>query len=285
MTAYQSLPKPVLLRRRGVLPGFGLSLGLSVLFIALVILLPLSALLLKAAQLDWPRYWAAISDERVVASYRVTVTAALLASLGNAVIGLLLAWILARYDFFGRRLLDALIDLPFALPTAVAGLTLSALFAGNGWIGQWFAPLGIRISYTYAGIVIAMLFTSLPFVVRTVQPVLMELGEEYEEAAAALGASRAQTFLRVILPTLAPALVTGTALAFTRSLGEFGAIIFIAGNLPYETEVTSLMIFMRLQEYNHGAAAAIASVVLFAALALLFIVQLLQARLPRSHSH
>lgn len=270
--------KPLLLQRHSILPGFTLSLALSLLFISLVILAPLSALLLKAAQLGWPQYGAAISDARVLASYRVTVTAALLAALANAVIGLLLAWILVRYEFPGRRLLDALIDLPFALPTAVAGLALSALFAANGWIGQWFAPFGIRISYTYAGIVIAMLFTSLPFVVRTVQPVLAELGPEYEEAASSLGASQAQTLRRVILPPLMPALATGTALAFTRSLGEFGAVIFIAGNLPYETEVTSLMIFVRLQEYNHGAAAAIASVVLLAALVLLFAIQVLQSR-------
>jgi len=262
----------------GFLPGFPLCLGLSLLFISLVILLPVAALLLKAAQLDWAQYWAAISDARVAASYRITVGAALLASLLNAGIGLLLAWILVRYDFPGRRLFDALLDLPFALPTAVAGLTLSALYAKNGWIGQWLAPLGVRVSYTFVGIVLAMLFTSLPFVVRTVQPVLADLGPDYEEAAGALGASPAQTFWRVLLPALTPALVTGTALAFTRSLGEFGAIVFIAGNLPYETEVTSLMIFVRLQEYNHAAAAAIASVLLAASLALLLLIQVLQAR-------
>ena len=260
------------------MPGFPLSLGLSVLFISLIILAPLSALFLKAAQLDWPQYWAAISDARVLASYRVTLTAALLASIANAFIGLLLAWILVRYDFPGRRLLDALVDLPFALPTAVAGLTLSALYASNGWIGEWLSALGIRVSYTYGGIVLAMLFTSLPFVVRTVQPVLADLGPEYEEAASALGATAGQTFRRVIAPALAPALATGTALAFTRSLGEFGAIIFIAGNMPYETEVTSLMIFVRLQEYNHAAAAAIASVVLVASLILLLVIQLMQTR-------
>ncbi len=262
--------------RRHPLPGFGLSLGVSVLFISLIILLPLCALLLTAARLDWADYWAAISDPRVVASYRVTLGTALTASLFNALIGLWLAWILVRYRFPGRRLLDALIDLPFALPTAVAGLTLSAIYATNGWVGQWLAPLGIRISYTWSGIVVAMVFTSLPFVVRAVQPVLEEVSGECEEAATTLGASRWQTFLRVILPTIGPALTIGTALSLIRSLGEFGAIIFIAGNMPYTTEVTSLMIFVRLQEYNAPAAAAVASVVLLASLLLLALVQWLQ---------
>ncbi len=262
--------------RRHPLPGLGLSLGISVLFISIVILLPLCALLLTSARLSWADYWAAISDPRVVTSYRVTLGTALTASLFNALIGLWLAWILVRYRFPGRRLLDALIDLPFALPTAVAGLTLSAIYAGNGWVGQWLAPLGIRVSYTWSGIVVAMIFTSLPFVVRAVQPVLEEVSGEYEEAATTLGASRWQIFLHVTLPTIAPALTIGTALSLIRSLGEFGAIIFIAGNMPYATEVTSLMIFVRLQEYNAPAAAAIASVVLFASLMLLALVQWLQ---------
>lgn len=279
MLAVTALFKPA--RRNTLLPGFTLSLGLSVFFICLVILLPLSALLIQAAQLSWADYWAAISDERVVASYRVTATAALYATLGSTLFGFLLAWILERYDFPGRRLVDALMDLPFALPTAVAGLTLAALFAPNGWIGQWLAPLGLQVSFAFPGIVLAMLFTSLPFVVRTLQPVIAEFAPEYEEAAATLGASPAQTLWRVLLPAFVPALSTGAVLAFARCLGEFGAIIFIAGNLPYKTEVTSLMIFVRLQEYNHGAAAAIASVVLFAALLLMLVTELLQRRVLR----
>jgi sulfate transport system permease protein len=266
-----------LLQRYNALPGFGLSFGLSVLFISLVVLLPLCALLLTAAALDWRDYWAAISDPRVVASYRVTLGTAFTASLLNAVIGLWLAWILVRYEFPGRRLIDALVDLPFALPTAVAGLTLSAIFATNGWVGQWLAPFGVRISYSWAGIVVAMVFTSLPFVVRAVQPVLEDVGSECEEAAQVLGATPWQIFRRVIFPAIAPALIIGTALSFIRSLGEFGAIIFIAGNMPYQTEVTSLMIFVRLQEYNQPAAAAIASVVLFASLILLGLIQWLQS--------
>lgn len=269
-------------RPYSVLPGFTLSFGLSVFFISLVILLPLAALLISTTELSWAEYWDAVSDPRVVASYCVTASAAALAAFANGALGLLLAWVLTRYEFPGRRLLDALMDLPFALPTAVAGLTLAALVAPTGWFGRWLAPHHIRIAYRYAGIVLAMAFTSLPFVVRAIQPVLEDLGREYEEVAATLGAGPLTIFRRVVLPAIAPALITGTALAFTRSLGEFGAIIFIAGNMPYTTEVTSLMIFVRLQEYNHAAAAAIASVVLFASLLLLFVIQLLQSRWLRS---
>ncbi len=274
----QRSPSP---KSNRTLPGFGLSLGVSVLFVSVIILLPLCALLLTSIQLSWSEYWAAISDPRIVASYRVTLGTALSAALLNAVIGLWLAWILVRYRFPGRAALDAMIDLPFALPTAVAGLTLSAIYAGNGWVGHWLAPWDVRLAYSWNGIVIAMLFTSLPFVVRAVQPVLEEVSGEYEEAASTLGATGWQIFLHVIVPTISPALVTGTALAFTRCLGEFGAIIFIAGNMPYETEVTSLMIFVRLQEYNQPAAAAIASVVLLASLLLLALVQWLQTRFLR----
>jgi len=265
-------------RRYSVLPGLSLSLALSVFFISVIILLPLCALLLNAAQLDAAQYWAAISDARVVESYKITASAAAWAALLNGGIGLLLAWILVRHEFPGRRLLDALIDIPFALPTAVAGFALAALFAGNGWFGRWLEPLGLKVAFAYTGIVIAMLFTTLPFVVRTVQPILEDIGDEFEEAALILGASPVQIFTRITLPAIAPALLTGIALAFTRSLGEFGAIIFIAGNLPYETEVTSLLIFIRLQEYNSAAAAAVASVVLLTSLLLLTLLQLLQTR-------
>ena len=271
------MSKPTLFfRQTPLLPGFGLSFGVSVLYLSLVILLPLSALLLYVSDMTWAQYWFAISDPRVVQTYKVTISAALYSTLAVLVLGLLLAWIITRYDFPGRRIVDALVDLPFALPTSVAGLTLAALLVPNGWIGQW---LGFKVAYAYAGIVVAMVFTSIPFVVRTVQPVLQDLGSEYEEAARTLGASRVQTFRKVILPTLAPALVTGGSQAFIRSLGEFGAVIMIAGNIPYQTEVSSLMIFVRLQEFNYPAAAAIASVILLASLTLLFLLQVAQGRL------
>lgn len=261
-----------------VLPGFGISLGSSLFFIGLVILLPLTGLVMETAKLSWADYWAIISDPRVVASYKVTLSAALVASVFNLFFGLLMAWILTRYRFPGRLLLDGLMDLPFALPTAVAGLTLAALYSSQGWYGQYLALWDIKVSYTWLGIVVAMMFTSVPFVVRTVQPVLEEFGPEYEEASATLGASPLQTFFRIILPEIKPALLTGTALSFTRSLGEFGAVIFIAGNLPWQTEVTSLMVFVRLQEFDYAGAAAIASVVLVTSLVLLFLINGLQQR-------
>lgn len=270
---------PTFFRQHPILPGFGLSFGLSSLFITLVILLPLSALPLYSSQMSWGQYWQAVTDPRVLASYRVTLLAAAYSTAVALVIGLLLAWILVRYRFPGRALLDAAVDLPFALPTAVAGLTLSVLLAPGGWVGQWFAPLGIKISYAFPGLVIAMIFTSLPFVVRSVQPVLADIGSEYEEAARTLGASPGQTAWRILLPALVPALFTGGSQAFIRSLGEFGAVVMIAGNIPYKTEVTSLMIFSRLAEYNYPAAAAIATVVLAASLQLLFLLQALQGRL------
>lgn len=225
------------------------------------------------------QYWRAITDPRVVASYRVTLLGAFYASIGAALVGLLLAWIIARYRFPGRRLLDALVDLPFALPTAVAGLTLAVLFAPGGWLGQFFAPFGIRIAYDFPGLLIAMVFTSLPFVVRTVQPVLQDVDLECEEASRTLGASEFQTFWRITLPTIVPAMITGTSQAFIRSLGEFGAVIMIAGNMPFRTEVSSLMIFVRLQEFEYPAASAIASVILLASLLLLFGLQVLQGRM------
>lgn len=261
-----------------MLPGFGASFGLSVLFISLVTLLPLSALLLYVSDMTWPQYWAAITDVRVLQSYKVTLLAAFYSTAIVTLAGFLLAWIISRYDFPGRRLIDALIDLPFALPTAVAGITLSALFIPTGWLGQWLEPLGIKISYAFPGMVIAMIFTSLPFIVRPVQPVLEDLEAEIEEAALMLGAHKWQIFWRVLLPALMPALITGASQAFIRSLGEFGAVIMIAGNIPFQTEITSLMIFVRMQEFNYPAAAAIASVVLAASLILLFLLQLVQTR-------
>ncbi|WP_444677159.1 sulfate ABC transporter permease subunit CysT [Halomonas sp. E19] len=261
-----------------VLPGFGISLGISLTFVSLMLLLPMTGLFGQLAGLSLAEYWAIITDERVVASYVVTIGAAAFAAIVNAAFGLLLAWVLVRYEFPGKRLLDALMDLPFALPTAVAGITLATLYSSNGWMGQLLEPLGIQVAYTWVGIALAMAFTSIPFVVRTVQPVLEDMPGEVDEAALTLGASDLTAFRRVILPHLWPALVTGTGLAFVRSLGEFGAIIFIAGNMPYETEITALMIFVRLHEYDYAGASAIASVVLFVSLALLLAINVWQGR-------
>ncbi|APX93793.1 sulfate ABC transporter permease subunit CysT [Halomonas sp. 1513] len=261
-----------------VLPGFGLSLGISLTFVSLMLLLPMTSLFGQLSGISLAEYWRIITDGRVVASYVVTIGAAAVAALVNAAFGLLLAWVLVRYDFPGKRLLDALMDLPFALPTAVAGITLATLYSSNGWMGRLLDPLGIQVAYTWVGIALAMAFTSIPFVVRTVQPVLEDLPNEVDEAALTLGASDATAFRRVILPHLWPALVTGTGLAFVRSLGEFGAIIFIAGNAPYETEITALMIFVRLQEYDYVGASAIASVVLAVSLALLLAINIWQGR-------
>ncbi|MCC8366891.1 sulfate/thiosulfate ABC transporter permease CysT [Xenorhabdus sp. PB61.4] len=261
-----------------VLPGFGLSLGCSLLYTCLILLLPLSALVIQLSSMTWEQYWQVIANPQVVATYQVTLLAAAVASLFNMFFGMLMAWILTRYRFPGRNLLDGLMDLPFALPTAVAGLTLATLFSTTGWYGSWLAHFDIRVANSWLGIAVAMAFTSLPFVVRTVQPVLEELGPEYEEAAQTLGASRWQTFRRVILQEVSPALIAGTVLSFTRSLGEFGAVIFIAGNIAWQTEVASLMIFVRLQEFDYPAASAIASVILAVSLLLLFSVNLLQSR-------
>lgn len=261
-----------------VLPGFTLSLGSSLLYTCLILLLPLSALVMQLAQMTWQQYWDVITNPQVVAAYKVTLLAAGVASVFNAVFGMLMAWILTRYEFPGKTLLDGLMDLPFALPTAVAGLTLAGLFSTTGWYGQWLALIDIKVAFTWLGIAVAMAFTSIPFVVRTVQPVLEELGPEYEEAAQTLGASCWQSFRKVVFPEVAPALLAGTALSFTRSLGEFGAVIFIAGNIAWKTEVTSLMIFIRLQEFDYPAASAIASVILAASLLLLFSINTLQSR-------
>src|SRR5471032_243719 len=271
----------MLLSSKRVLPGFTLSLGSSLLFVCLVLLLPLSALVMQLSQMTLSQYWDVITNGQVVAAYKVTLLAAGVASLFNCVFGMLMAWILTRYEFPGKSLIDGLMDLPFALPTAVAGLTLATLFSTTGFYGAWLAHFGIKVSYTWLGITVAMAFTSIPFVVRTVQPVLEELGPEYEEAAQTLGASRWQSFRRVVMPELAPALLAGIALSFTRSLGEFGAVIFIAGNIAWKTEVTSLMIFIQLQQFDYPAASAIASVILAASLLLLFGINVLQSRYGR----
>ncbi len=243
-----------------------------------MVLLPITGLFIRAAGMGWESFWLVISDPRVVAAFRVTVLTALAASLFNCVFGVLMAWVLVRYAFPGRRLLDALMDLPFALPTAVAGITLAALFAENGWYGQALARVGIEVAYTPLGIIVAMAFTSVPFVVRTVQPVLEDLPGEDEEAAMSLGASDLTVFRRILLPSLWPAIVTGGGLSFARSLGEYGAVIFIAGNSPYISEVISLMILVRLEEYDFPAASAIAAVVLTASLLLLLAINIGQER-------
>lgn len=264
-------------RAARVLPGFGLTLGYTLLWLALIVLLPLAALLFNSFALTWEQFWQAISAPRVLASYRLSFGAALLAALVNVPFGLLLAWVLVRYRFPGRRALDALVDLPFALPTAVAGIALSALLARNGWVGRLLAPLGVELAFQPAGIVIALIFIGLPFVVRTVQPVLEDAGREAEEAAACLGATRWQTFVLVILPSITPALLTGFALALARAVGEYGSVIFIAGNMPMVSEITPLVIIGKLEQYDYAGATAVALVMLLISLALLLAINALQA--------
>ena len=267
--------------RRRILPGLPLSLGITLFYVGLIVLLPLGALVFKAATLGPDDYWRIVSSPRAVASYRVTVMSAAAATAFNVVFGMALAWVLTRYSFPGKRLLDAVVDLPFALPTAVAGIALTTLFAANGWFGSLLADAGIKVAYTPLGIMVAMAFTSLPFVVRTVQPVLEDLDPALEEAAQSLGGSDWTIFRKVILPLLTPALLAGTSLSFARSLGEFGAIIFIAGNQPMQTEITALLAFIRLEEYDYQAAAAIASVLLITAFVMLAVTNALQARALR----
>ncbi|MFN4153816.1 MAG: sulfate ABC transporter permease subunit CysT [Paracoccaceae bacterium] len=265
------------LRAKRVLPGFTLSLGTTLLYLTVIILIPVLALILKGAEIGPARFWAIVSSPRAVAAFQITLTAAAIATVFNAVYGLLMAWVLVRYEFPGKRLLDALMDIPFALPTAVAGLSLTALFSANGWIGAWLEPRGISVVYTIWGIALAMAFTSVPFVVRTVQPVLEDLDPAYEQAARTLGASEGAIFTRVVFPQILPAWLAGCTIAFARSLGEFGAIVFIAGNLPFKTEIAALLAFIRLEEFDYNGAAAIALVLLFFALVLLFVSNRLQA--------
>jgi sulfate transport system permease protein len=266
-----------LLKRHSVLPGFDLALGFTLLYLSFVVLIPLSAAFLKTFTMTWPAFRDAVTSPRVVASYRLTFGASLAAALLNSLFGLIVAWVLVRYDFPFKRLVDALVDLPFALPTAVAGIALTSLYAANGWIGQYLAQIGVKVAYTPLGVFVALTFIGLPFVVRTVQPVLEDLQKELEEAAATLGATRAQTFARVIFPVLTPALLTGFALAFARALGEYGSVIFIAGNMPMISEITPLLIITKLEQYDYAGATAIAVVMLVAAFALLLAINLLQA--------
>ena len=259
-----------------VLPGFGLSLGITLIYLSLLILLPLSGLAFKTSSLSLGQFWDIASGERALASYRISFGASLLAAMINAVFGLVVAWILVRYDFPGKRLVDSLVDLPFALPTAVAGITLATLYAGNGWIGRYLEALGIKVAFTPLGIVVALTFISLPFVVRTLQPVIEDIEPEIEEAAASLGASRLQTFARVLLPAIFPALLTGFTLAFSRAVGEYGSVIFIAGNMPLISEITPLLIISKLEQYDVVGATALACVMLMISFVLLLAVNALQ---------
>ena len=262
--------------KRSVLPGFGLTMGYTLLYLSLIVLIPLSTIFLKTAGMGWPQFVAAVTSPRVLASYRLSFLASLGAATLNGVFGLLVAWVLVRYRFPGKKLVDAAIDLPFALPTAVAGIALTTLYASNGWLGQWPAKLGVPISYTPQGVMVALTFIGLPFVVRTVEPVLQDLSREVEEAAASLGATRWQTFRRVILPEILPALLTGFALAFARALGEYGSVVFIAGNMPMKTEIAPLLIVTKLEQYDVAGATAIAAVMLVASFVLLLLINILQ---------
>lgn len=267
--------------RKRVLPGFGLSLGFALTYMSLIILLPLAATLAKTMELTWAEFWTAVTSERVMASYRITFGASLAAALFNIPCGVTLAWVLVRYNFPGRRLVDALVDLPFALPTAVAGIALTSLYARNGWFGQILEPMGITVAYSPIGIWVALTFIGLPFVVRTVQPVLLELEPEIEEAAATLGASRLQTLWRVVLPGLIPSVITGFTLAFARAVGEYGSVVFISGNMPLRTEITPLLIITKLEQYDYAGATAIAVVMLVISFAMLLLIQFIQSRYQR----
>jgi len=263
-------------KQRSILPGFGLSLGFTILYLSLIVLIPLSATFLKTSSLTWAQFWHVVTAPRALASYRLSFGASAIAAFINLVFGLLVAWVLVRYSFPGRRLLDSLVDLPFALPTAVAGIALTAIYSTNGWIGHYLQPLGIKAAYSRLGVVIALTFTGLPFVVRTVQPVLEDLDKEMEEAAASLGAGRWQTIRRVLFPAVMPAALTGFAMAFARAVGEYGSVVFISGNMPMRTEITPLLIITKLEQYDYAGATAIAVVMLIVSFALLLTINLLQ---------
>ena len=272
-------------RRPSVIPGFGLTFGFTIVYLTLIILIPLSGVAWRSAELGWADFWAIATDERTVKALRISFGASLIAALVNVVFGTIVAWVLVRYRFPGRRIVDAAVDLPFALPTAVAGIALAAIYAPNGWVGQLLAPLGIKVAFTPLGIVIALIFIGLPFVVRTVQPVMEEIDREVEEVAATLGANRFQTITRVLLPGLAPALLTGFALAFARAVGEYGSVIFIAGNIPYVSEIAPLLIVIRLEEFNYAGATAIAAIMLVISFLMLFVINLIQAWSRRRYGY
>ncbi|MFZ0828767.1 MAG: sulfate ABC transporter permease subunit CysT [Verrucomicrobiia bacterium] len=271
-------------KKSSVLPGFKLTLGYTLLYLSLIVLIPLAATFWKTSALTWDQFWHTVTAPRVMASYRLSFGASFLAALINLFFGLLVAWVLVRYHFWGKRFVDALVDLPFALPTAVAGIALTAIYAPNGWIGHWLEPLGIKVAYTRLGVLVALTFIGLPFIVRTVQPVLEDFDLEIEESAASLGANRWQTFWRVTLPMLRPALLTGFTLAFARALGEYGSVVFIAGNMPMKTEITPLLIITKLEEFDYPGATAIAVVMLVASFVLLLTINLLQWWSHRYHA-
>jgi sulfate transport system permease protein len=264
-------------RQRKVLPGFRLTLGFTLLYLGLVVLVPLAATFAKLGALTWPQFWHAVASPVTLAAYRLSFGASFFEALVNLVFGLLVAWVLVRYEFWGKRLMDALVDLPFALPTAVAGITLATLYAQNGWIGRWLSPFGIKISYTSLGVFVALTFIGLPFVVRTVQPVLEDFDLEIEEAAASLGANRFKTFFRVILPMIFPALLTGFALAFARALGEYGSVVFISSNIPFHTQIVPVLIMSRLEQFDYAGATALAVVMLAVSFLLLLAINWLQS--------
>lgn len=272
------------LKSPSILPGFGITLGFTVFYLSLIVLIPLAGLITQTATLDWPAFWKAITSPRVMAAYRVTLLTSFIAACINALLGLLLAWVLVRYRFPGRRLLDAAVDLPFALPTAVAGIAFTALYVPSGWLGRYLVPLGIDVAFTPLGITLALIFVGLPFVVRNVQPVLEDLDPEIEEAAISLGASRITTLRRVLLPYLTPALLTGFAMAFARGLGEYGSVIFIAGNMPMKTEIVPLLIITRLEQFDYAGATALASVMLLLSFAMLLAINGLQHAMQRRHT-
>ena len=272
-----ALTAPLTFRRRSVLPGFGLAFGFAMTYLGFVVLLPLAGLFAKTAAMGSAEFWRIATDERTLAALRLSFGAAIAAALINLVMGTLVAWVLVRYEFPGKRVLDAIVDLPFALPTAVAGISLTALYASNGWLGYYLEPWGVTVAFTPAGVVVALIFVSLPFVVRTVQPILQDLDVDVEEAAATLGAGRLQTLWRVVLPSIAPAMMTGTALAFARAVGEYGSVIFIAGNLPYVSEIAPLLITIRLEEFDYRGATTVATIMLVLSFAMLLVINLLQA--------
>lgn len=271
------------LSRPRVLPGFSLTLGYTVLYLSLIVLVPLAALFIKAAGLGWSEFWQAATSPRVLASYRLTFGTALAAAVINSVFGFIVAWTLVRYQFPGRKLLDAVVDLPFALPTAVSGIALTAVYSQNGWLGQYLEPLGLKVAFTPLGIIVAMTFIGLPFVVRTVQPALEDLEREAEEAAASLGASRWQTITRVIAPSVVPALLTGFALSLARGIGEYGSVVFISGNMPMRTEITSLLIISKLEQYDYAGAAAVAVMMLLVSFAMLLLINFIQRYAARRY--
>lgn len=271
--------------RRTVLPGFRLTMGFTLFYLGLIVLVPLLTLPARSATMTWAAFWQVISDPRVVASYRLSIGASLVAACVNAVFGLIVAWVLVRYSFPGRRLVDSLVDLPFALPTAVAGITLTAIYAPNGWIGRWLVPYGISVAFTRAGVTLALIFIGLPFVVRTLQPVIESLDVEIEEAAASLGATRLSVLTRVILPYLYPAWLTGFALSFARAVGEYGSVVFISGNMPMETEIAPLLIITQLEQFDYAGATAIALVMLLFSFTLLLAINALQGWTTRRLSH